>query len=74
MKYYLAYGSNLNREQMAGRWPQKTLDTLFTVSPRFLGIWQRAIGDRFGGVRGYLTDRLGVTAAEIAALRAYYLA
>ena len=60
-------------EQMAGRWPPETLDTLFTVSPRFLGIWQRAIGDRFGGVRGYLTDRLGVTAAEIAALRAHYL-
>ena len=45
---------------------------LFFVYPEFIAVYTEALSRLHGGLRGYLTQRLGLTESELLALREFY--
>jgi len=54
-------------------WPRETIEKLFFVFPEILDVYLRSVRERWGGLEGYIRDRIGLTEAEIGQLRRYYL-
>ncbi len=55
------------------RWRMDTAERLFFVFPDHLEAWQEPIARAYGSTLGYIRTRLGVTDAQLAALREFYL-
>ena len=54
-------------------WPPEELERLYQVWSEPLTIWEERVAALYGGPVGYLTGRLGLTEADLRALRDAYL-
>ena len=54
-------------------WPREVIEKLFLVYPDVLDVFLHSVGERWGGLEGYIRSRIGLTEAEIGRLRRYYL-
>lgn len=58
--------------ETAGRWSRKTVEELFNVYPEILHKFFDGV-EQYGGVQGYLRNRIGLTDADFERLRSLYL-
>lgn len=53
-------------------WPRQTRENLFLVYPRYLELFISAAEEAYGGLEGYLSQRLKLSRRDLCSLREFY--